>query len=151
MMDLQEIERIQFKMQRIRRHMNDDVDRLQADAAQLMDWKYYVRRHPIASMAAVAAAGYFLIPSATPPAENRVYLDPDVSREFTEKTENVSRTEVRAEQAGQGLLLSLGAMAGNALIKAGLNYLSQQLRETWLKDFQTIRNPSGPGPGSQTS
>jgi len=145
MADIQEVERLQFKMQRIRRHMDEDVDRLQADAAQLMDWKYYVRRHPLATMAAISAAGYFLIPTPSPPAENRVYLDPDTSREVAERVEKLHRDDEPLtnlqETRQQGLLLTVGAMAINALLKAGMNYASQQLRATWLQEFQSPPKP----------
>lgn len=148
MVDMQEVERLQFKMQRIRRHLDEDVDRLQADAAQLMDWKYYIRRHPLASMAVASVAGYFLVPSSSPSVENKVFLDPEVSREIAEQFEQRQGGEQFAaaqEAPKQGLMMTLGAVAVNALLKVGMNYVSQQLRETWKQEFQA---PSRPRAGS---
>jgi len=138
MVDIQEVERIQFKMQRIRRHMDEDMDRLQADAAQLMDWKYYLQRYPIASIAAISAAGFLMVPRSRPAPVNRVYLDPETSREIAENTETL---HVEDEQnhdtpgAEKGIVMTLAALAANTLVKAGMAYVTQQLRQTWLGDF----------------
>jgi len=140
MVDAQEIERIQFKMQRIRRHMNDDVDRIQEDAARLMDWKYYLERHPIVSIAAVAAAGYFLVPAGRPVEEKKVYLDPDVSRELASQTEKLHvGIEETPPVMKKGVIVSLGALVLNTVVKAGMAYAGQQLRATLVQDFSTPR------------
>jgi hypothetical protein len=138
MLDQQDIERIQFKMKRIRGHLDDDLQRIQEDASQLMDWKYYLRRHPFASVAAVAAAGFMLIPRSKPPAETRVYLDPDVSREVTAGVHEV-RIEEGEPQVKQGMMMALGTLALNTLIKVGMNYATQQVRNAFLGDFQTVK------------
>jgi hypothetical protein len=138
MLDQQDIERIQFKMKRIRGHLDDDLQRIQEDASQLMDWKYYLRRHPFASVAAVAAAGFMLIPRSKPPAETRVYLDPDVSREVTAGVHEV-RVEEGEPQVKQGMMMALGTLALNTLIKVGMNYATQQVRNAFLGDFQTVK------------
>lgn len=135
MPDVQEYERIQFKMQRIRRHLDDDVDRIHADAAQLMDWKYYITRNPIVSLAAVSAAGFLLVPRARPAPENKVYLDPETSREVALKAGPV-QVEQQTAGAEQGMLMTLGALAVNTLVKAGINYATEQVRQTWLKSPQ---------------
>lgn len=138
MLDQQDIERIQFKMKRIRGHLDDDLQRIQEDASQLMDWKYYLRRHPFASVAAVAAAGFMLIPRSKPPAETRVYLDPDVSREVTAGVHEV-RVEEGEPQVKQGMMMALGTLVLNTLIKVGMNYATQQVRNAFLGDFQTVK------------
>ncbi|WP_437225323.1 hypothetical protein SH661x_004014 [Planctomicrobium sp. SH661] len=143
MPDIDEVERIQFKMQRIRRHMDDDVNRIQAEAAQLMDWKYYIRRHPIASLAAISAAGFMLVPKSQPPVEKKVYLDPDVSREIVRNTGQVQLHQPE-QTVKQGLLFSLGAIALNTLVKAGVAYAGQQMRQTLMKDFTPVdKTPAG--------
>lgn len=138
MLDQQDIERIQFKMKRIRGNLDDDLQRIQEDASQLMDWKYYLRRHPIASVAAAAAAGFMLIPRSKPPAETKVYLDPDVSREVAAGMNQV-RTDDSEPQARTGVLVALGTLALNTLVKFGVNYASQQVRNAFLSDFQTVK------------
>ncbi|WP_437186932.1 hypothetical protein SH668x_000303 [Planctomicrobium sp. SH668] len=142
MVDQEEIERIRFRMRRVRRHLNDDVERLHSDTAQLFDWKYYVARHPVASIGAIVALGYMLVPSKSKATEEKVYLDPDVSRAYLEHAPEpvVESTE---QKATQGIFLSLGAFALNALVKAGLNYASQQVRSTFLNDFQSTKPSSG--------
>jgi len=139
MVDIQEVERIQFKMQRIRRHMDEDVDRLQADAAQLMDWKYYLQRYPIVSVAAISAAGFLVVPRSRPAPVNRVYLDPETSREIAEATETLhveNDQSMNTQGAEKGIIMTLGALAANTLVKAGMAYITQQLRQTWLSDFK---------------
>lgn len=134
MPDIQDVERIQFKMQRIRRHMDEDVNRLQADAAQLMDWKYYILRHPVASLAGVVAVGYLLVPKPRKATETKVYLDPDVSREALADNGKIE-IDQREEVAQQSILTTLATLAVSTLAKSAVSYAGQQIRSSFLQDF----------------
>ncbi len=134
MTQTEEAERLQKRMQRIRRRLDTDVDELLTDAQQLLSWKYYLLRHPIASMVGISAITYFLIPTKRPVAVNKVYLDPEASRELMKKTDSVS-SEIPEEAAKQGFILSLASLAVNSLIRTGLSYAVQSCKASLLKDY----------------
>ncbi|SFI76678.1 hypothetical protein [Planctomicrobium piriforme] len=134
MTETEEAERLQMRMQRIRRRMDSDVVDLMSDAQQLLDWKYYIRRHPVACVAAIAAAGFFLVPKARQSVEKKVYLDPQVSREVALNSDKL-HVEQAEEVAKQGLLMSAGALVLNTLVRAGVAYAGQYLRNTMQREF----------------
>ena len=127
-----EVDRIRFRMQRIRQHMDDDVDGLMANAQQLMDWKYHVRRHPMAAIAVAALAGYLLVPKPRAKVEKRVYLDRDGARELASHNDRIILEE--SEGASPSLFKSASIMAANALVRAGLAYMGQQIGKTSAED-----------------
>jgi hypothetical protein len=134
------VEEIRRQMASIRGRMDDDAEGVRVNALQLMDWKYYIRRHPVASLAAVAAAGYFLVPKASPLQEKKVYLDPEATRKILNEQGpiQVAAASNTASPTGAkgGLLMSLGALALNAAIRYGTTYAEQRMRQALRKDFQ---------------
>ncbi len=144
MISSEEAERLQLRMQRIRRRLDTDVDEILNEAQQLLDWKYYIRRHPIPSMICTAVVGYMLVPSRQPAPVHRAVLDPDASREFLAKslplTEHSVREPETKEAAQTGVILSLGTMALNMAVRSGMNYGMRYLREVLLKDFVSPSN-----------
>lgn len=131
MPETSEVDRLRFRMERIRHHMDDDMEGLVANAQQLMDWKYYVRRYPLGTMGAVALAGYLLVPKPKPKIEKRVYLDREGARELARNNDRIILEE--SEGASPGMFKSVGILAANALVRAGLAYLGQQLGHTGVK------------------
>lgn len=51
-------EEIQRQMQSVRSSLRAEVKELVENARDMTDWQYYVRRYPIASLAAAAAVGF---------------------------------------------------------------------------------------------
>lgn len=51
-------EEIQRQMQSVRSSLRADVKELVDNARDMTNWKYYVRRYPLASVAVAAAAGF---------------------------------------------------------------------------------------------
>ncbi|HWL08570.1 MAG TPA: hypothetical protein VNQ76_09205 [Planctomicrobium sp.] len=146
-------ERLQLRMQRIRRRLDVDVDDIINDAQQLLDWKYYLRRQPIASVIGLAVVGYFLVPSKKTAPIQKIYLDPGVSRDVVQNagpiqvspSDNASSTEAAP---GAGLLLSLGTLALNMAVRTGMNYGIQFVREAFIKE---VMKPDAPASRQNTS
>ena len=59
---LPQADRLRQEMRTIRRELGQDVEDLVEHAEQLMDWRYYVRRYPWASLGVAALVGYFVVP-----------------------------------------------------------------------------------------
>lgn len=61
-------EEIRARMRSIRSELPYDMDDAREQIQQLSDWKFYVRKMPIASVACVAAVAFLAVPSAKQPA-----------------------------------------------------------------------------------
>lgn len=55
-------QRIRARMQRLRRRMDGDVQEIVENTQRLLDWKDYVRRFPLTTLATGAAIGFFFAP-----------------------------------------------------------------------------------------
>jgi hypothetical protein len=62
---LPQADRLRQEMRTIRRELGQEVEDLVEHAEQLMDWRYYVRRFPWASLGGAALLGYFIVPQRT--------------------------------------------------------------------------------------
>jgi len=54
---------IRARMDQLRLGLPNDLDALSRNAREAVDWKHYVRNHPIACLGVAALAGYALVPS----------------------------------------------------------------------------------------
>ncbi|MCA8996051.1 MAG: hypothetical protein KDA80_03680 [Planctomycetaceae bacterium] len=124
MSETTEAERIQYRMNRIRRHLSGEVDGVVGSAEQLLDWRYYVERNPFACVAVSAIAGFFLVPGPRAPVERRIYLDADAARELA-KNRREDIVVHHEEGASPGLLKSVALMASNALVRAAIAQFGQ--------------------------
>lgn len=59
---------IRARMRSIRNDLPYDMDDAREQIQQLSDWKFYIRKMPIASVASVAAVAFLAVPSAKPAA-----------------------------------------------------------------------------------
>ncbi|TWU58256.1 hypothetical protein [Rubripirellula reticaptiva] len=59
-------EEIRARMRSIRSELPYDMEDAREQIQQLSDWKFYVRRMPIASVACAAAVGFLAVPSPKP-------------------------------------------------------------------------------------
>jgi hypothetical protein len=119
-------EEIQRQMQSVRTSMRADVKELVENARDMADWHYYVRRYPIASVAAAAAAGFALTAMGT--ASARTAPSPGAP----ESTLSMSKTSAVASSTTspsflQQLFGSASSMATSAISRAAMGILSQQL------------------------
>jgi hypothetical protein len=136
MSDSRSAEMLQLRMARIRRRMDADVEGLLSEAQQLLDWTYYIKRHPLACVVTAAALGFLAVPKLRPAVENKVYLDPDVSRELVAQAGEVQVEQPVETAATKGLLFSLGALALNTALRAGMACAAQYFRTVWTRELQ---------------
>ncbi|MFG0295580.1 MAG: hypothetical protein ACF8PG_06705 [Maioricimonas sp. JB045] len=112
---------IRNRMERIRTRLDGDVDGLMTNAQRLADWRYYVRAYPWASLAVVAAVGYFAVP-------RRVEItspDAETLERLARKNRLVVKHAPRGEEK-KSLVGSVANMVGNTLLRAGIAYMGQQ-------------------------
>jgi hypothetical protein len=141
-------EDIQRQMRSVRSHLSADVNELVENARDMADWRYYVRRYPWASVAAAAAVGFLLVPTAMPRPSYPTSFgsapsDSPTSDEvhpFAHAAENSASWRQRLWQLSGGL----GSMAASAISRAALAYASAQVTRL-LDDVQrAAANPSAP-------
>jgi hypothetical protein len=120
---------LRARMHRVRHRLDDEVAGLRDNAQRLMDWKYYVRRHPWLTLGAAAVAGYLAIPKPANGA-TKVYLDAETARRLVEQPERVvfESAPPPVSTAATGVLASVGTMALNILVRTGMNLLAEQWR-----------------------
>ncbi|WP_437207157.1 hypothetical protein [Planctomicrobium sp. SH664] len=122
--DPQEVERICYRMQRIRGYLDNDVEGLIAHAQQLTDWRYYLKRYPWAIVSAATALGFLLIPRRQ--SLKKIVLDTGAAKELAAINEKLGSG---ASQAKPGLLQSLVMMAATTFLRSGVVYLGEQLKQ----------------------
>ncbi|QDU37175.1 hypothetical protein Mal4_14840 [Maioricimonas rarisocia] len=109
------------RMEQIRTRLDGDVDGLVSHAQRLADWRYYLRAYPWASLAVVAAVGYFAVP-------RRVEINsPDA--ETLERLARKNRLVVKHAPKGEekkSLAASMANMVGHMMLRAGVAYMGQQ-------------------------
>lgn len=133
-------EEIQRQMQSVRTSMRADVKELVENARDMTDWHYYVRRYPIASVAAAAAAGFALTSLGAP--SPRATPSPSLP-EAAPLTSTSSRSGLSPGNSSsfvQQLFGSASSMATAAISRAAMGILSQQLArfvDGQLRDLQS--------------
>lgn len=55
-------ENLRTRMALIRQEIDDDVEAVVEQAKELFDWRNFVKKHPLLSISAAAAAGFLLVP-----------------------------------------------------------------------------------------
>jgi len=122
MSDARQVQAIREEMAAIRRELRNDVDEIVEDTREMVDWRYYVREHPWACMAAVAALGYLVVPprieTVTPDADDLVTL--------AKRKRLVVKPRVEGEPRG-GLAGGLFNFVFRALIRSLVAYFGQQV------------------------
>lgn len=123
--DSRDVDRIRYRMQRVRRHLDENVDEIVANAQQMFNWRYYVRRHPWVSLGAALAAGFLIVPRPKVVTDRRVYLDREAAETLARHNDRLVIEE--EEGASPSLFKSMGIMAANALVRAAISYVGQQV------------------------
>lgn len=113
---------IRQQMMAIRGRMPYDMDAARQQATQLVDWRYYVRRFPFATLGLTAAAAYMLVPQKIP---RQTVPDSRTLAKMAERGQLVIRTEGTPKKA---TMFDMGLTAlTNVLLRAGTAYASQRL------------------------
>lgn len=115
-------DRLRQEMRTIRRELGDNVEELVEHAEQLMDWRYYVRRYPWASLGVAALLGYFVVPQrvVTLPTD-----DHTLSR-LADRLPIYPPTNQPKKQRSS-MLSSLISMGTGLALRAATGYLTQQV------------------------
>lgn len=117
------IDLIRQRMARIRMRAQFKAERLGDETRQFLDWKHYIRLFPWSSLAAAVVVGYILVP-------RRASMTRSTANALSEMAKN-NQEAVKIVQAPpprrSGMFDGLVSLAGNALLKAGLTFATQQL------------------------
>ncbi|MEX0703689.1 MAG: hypothetical protein WD069_16450 [Planctomycetales bacterium] len=115
---------IRRRMKVIRGELSGDIEGIAAQARDLADWKYHVRRHPWGVMAVVAAAGYLFVP------RRKEIISPDAATlaKLADQDRLVIEREPKAKSRG-GLADMLIAPITAMLLRSAGNYLSMKFGE----------------------
>lgn len=112
---------IRRQMQITRQRVRDEVGDVVEGARQLADWRYYARQFPWAMLGAAAVVGYTVMP-------RRVNWPSSAAKSLEEA---LKKSELHAATASpalkKGLVATLVATAGAALLKLGIDYAGREL------------------------
>jgi len=134
---------IRRRMAELRRELSSDVQEVGRSARVMTDWKFYVRRFPLATAAAAAAVGFLLIPKKK---EVQVISpDPDALAEMFKKEQLRVETPARAKES-QGLLKTLFLMGVTWAAKTGMTYMGERLRTAAVNRAQESTGPTSAPP-----
>jgi hypothetical protein len=115
---------LQLRMAQVRRAVQWDVEETATAAKRLADWQYYVRQFPWATVAAMAAVGFMLVPRKRP----RPLVDESALKKMVAEKRVVVIPQ-KEEHTKQSALSSLGGLLAAAAAKAAMNYVSHRFTE----------------------
>lgn len=115
---------LQARMAQLRGELRTDVTRTTAAAKQLTDWRYYVRQYPWATAAAVAAAGFLLVPRK----RERPLLD-EAALEKMVAEKRVVVIPQKPTEAKKSMVGAIGSLVAAAATRAAMNYASHRFAE----------------------
>jgi hypothetical protein len=132
-------EELQRQMQSVRASMRADVKELVENARDMTDWHYYVRRYPIATVAAAAAAGFALTSLGAPSPKATPSPSVPEAGPFMSNGRGSGSSTGSTSSFVQQLFGSASSMATSAISRAAMGILSQQLArfvDGQLRDLQ---------------
>ena len=118
-------EEIVRQMTAIRMNLDGEVGGIVRNAQKLVDWRYYVRNHPWASILAAVGVGYLAVPakSASP-----IAVLPATGNPMPQATPQVAAKQ--AAVAG-GMFGSLASLATNYALRTAAQYAMSQFTNHW--------------------
>jgi hypothetical protein len=120
--DDKQADEVRQRMKQLRSALVGDMDQISESARAMADWRYYVRRFPWASTAALAVAGYLIVP--------RRGSDGNVNTSaLPEQVKENKFTGDRGPQATRhsSLLNSVVALVGAAAMRVATAYVSERV------------------------
>jgi len=126
-------DRLRQEMRTIRRELGQDVEELVEQAEQLMDWRYYVRRYPWATVGVAALLGYFVVPQ-------RIVTLPTDEHTLSKLADRLPIHVKPSEPKKSSLLGWLVSMSTGMALRAASAYLSQQVGKVMAQ--QTSPQPA---------
>jgi len=133
------IDLIRQRMARIRMRAQFKAERLGDETRQFLDWKHYIRLFPWSTLAAAVVVGYVMVP-------RRASLPRSTANALME----MAKADQQAPKAAPppppakrtGMFDGLIGLAGNALLKAGLTFATQQVTRMVTDSLNEPPNPN---------
>ncbi len=125
------------RMDTVRCHLNEDVEQVASSVRVKTDWRYYLRRHPVAVIAAATAVGYAVVPRRI----EKITPDPATLRKMAKEEDLVVAPRAKASQSN-GMAAKLLTLALTAASRSALGFISGKLGE--VAGFKAAEN-SGSG------
>jgi len=120
------IDLIRQRMARIRMRAQHKAERLGDETRQFLDWKHYIRLFPWSTLAAAVVVGYIMVPrrsSLSRPTANALL---EMAKE-NQQAVKAAQLPPPSPAKQSGMFDGLISLAGNALLKAGLTFATQQV------------------------
>jgi hypothetical protein len=138
---------IRRRMAELRRELLSDVHEVGRSARVMTDWRFYVRRFPLATAAVVGLVGFMLVPKKK---EVKVISpDPDALADMFKKEQLRVQTPASAKES-PGLFKTLALMGITWAAKAGMNYLGERVRTAAVnKAHEPTRTAPSASPPAQ--
>jgi hypothetical protein len=123
---------IREEMAALRRDLDIVVEEASATARQWSDWRHYIRRFPWASMAAMVAVGYMVVP-------NRKQIISPSAEELAElaKRSNLYIGQEPKQQSVESLTSKLVNLLAMATTRAALAYVGGKMAAVTAAQHQT--------------
>ncbi len=119
----QNIDEVLARMEVVRGRLDRDAQATKQSVQNMTDWRYIVRKNPLATVAIAAVAGFLLVPKKRQPAP--ALTSADIERLAKEHTVIVAKEA----SASPGLVGTVAAIAGAALTRAATNFLATKVSE----------------------
>lgn len=117
----QQAEEIQRQMAEIRCALHENVTGIVESARVMSDWRYYVRRYPLASAAAALALGYLVVPARL----EVISPDADTLLKLARKNQLIVKEDPEGRPRGR-ILGPLFTLVASALVRGAMAYVGQQ-------------------------
>jgi len=135
-------------MAQLRRELTCDVQEvgrstreMANSAREMANPLYFVRRFPWASAIVAAGVGYLLVPKK----RQVIKPDPEMLADLIRKQQvNIGTSKATAEK--QGMMKSLAVMGLTWAMKAGLQYIGQQVTSAAMAKQHAESTPPSPSP-----
>jgi hypothetical protein len=136
-------EELQRQMARLRSEAREDVENVIDRAEELIDWRYYVRRHPWACLAAGVAVGYLLVP----PRRQIISPDADTLLELASRHKLVVETSPRSTPRTRVVSGLLG-LAGRFVLREAMALASRKVAD--LVERNGVDRNGAPAPHEES-
>ncbi len=138
MNDLPLDESVRGRMQHLRCEIDEDMEGMAASARDLLDWKHYVKTHPLVCLGAAVALGFLIVPNRA------VALRPDLAT-LNELARNghlvVERGPVAMRALGGALFAAVAVRQAAAYLGPTVGLLLETPGHPWTSPHELQYKP----------